>query len=98
LRKSTDENFRSYWLRKAMCRMNFYRIYHIDSRGGTAALRNFTATDDVVACQLAGAIMAQSKWPGIELWEKTRQVLSAGEKRSAAGMADFPPQKRAAIQ
>jgi len=52
----------------------FYRVYHIDAKGGTKALHNFMATSDAAACELAGNFMAQSEWPRIELWEGMRQV------------------------
>jgi hypothetical protein len=65
----------------------FYRVYHINAKGETADLHNFRATDDVLACELAGIMMAESKWPGIELWERARQVHCKGMTRFAAGMS-----------
>jgi hypothetical protein len=76
----------------------FYRVYHIDAKGGTAALYNFRAIDDAFACERASEIMAHSEWPGIELWESGRQVHSKGVIRLEAGISEFPPQKLAAAQ
>ena len=67
----------------------FYRVYHIDEKGGTAARHNFMAADDVLACEQAGVIMAESKWPGIELWERVRLVQCKGVTRLSAGMPEL---------
>jgi hypothetical protein len=58
--------------------MEFYRVYHIDAKGATAALTNFMAANDTLACEHASRIMAESEWPGIELWESMRRVHCYG--------------------
>jgi hypothetical protein len=68
----------------------FYRVYHIDATGVTQSHHNFRATDDTLACEAAGVFMAESKWPGIELWERTRMVHCKGVSRIAAGPPEFP--------
>jgi hypothetical protein len=65
--------------------MEFYRVYHIDAKGGTAGLTNFMALNDALACKHAVAIMAQSKWPGAEVWEGGRRIHCAGVGRCAMG-------------
>jgi hypothetical protein len=75
----------------------FYRAYQIDAKGETAALRNFMAPNDALACERAGEILAEGKWPGIEVWESARQVHCNGVTRLSAGMPDFPPEKNAAV-
>ena len=67
----------------------FYRVYHIDAKGGAAALHNFRAPDDTLACELAGVMMAKSKWPGIELWESMRRVHCKGVTRLNASMPEL---------
>jgi len=59
----------------------FYRAYHIDAKGGTAGLKNFTALNDTEACEKALEILAQNKWPGMELWESARHVHCGGMAR-----------------
>jgi hypothetical protein len=76
----------------------FYRVYHIDAKGETAALYRFRATDDALACERASEIMAHSEWPGMELWESVRQVHCKGVTQLAAGVPEIPPQKIAAAQ
>ena len=73
-----------------------YRLYHIDAKGGTKGLHNFAATNDTLACEQAGVFMAESEWPGIELWERMRQVHCRGVARLSAGMPEFPPSEIAA--
>jgi hypothetical protein len=74
-------------------RVKFYRVYHIDAKGGTTGLTNFTTSNDDLACEQARAILARSKWPGIEVWELGRQVHCGGIALSSTGPPDFPPQK-----
>lgn len=78
--------------------MEFYRVYHIDAKGGTAALTNFTADNDTLACERAGAIVAASQWPGMELWERMRQIHCHGVTRTTASVPDFPSEKIAVTQ
>jgi hypothetical protein len=69
--------------------MEFYRVYHITSKGETASLTNFMALNDVLACEHAIAIMAKSKWPGAEVWKGGRRVHCAG----VAPLAMGPPER-----
>ena len=73
--------------------MKFYRVYHIDAKGEAAGLTNFRTTSDALACEKALAIMTASRWPGIELWERGRQVHCKGITRFAADMPEFPSQE-----
>ena len=69
--------------------MEFYRVYHIDAKGETASLTNFMALNDALACERALVLMAQSRWPGAEVWESLRRVHCAGVSRFAMG----PPER-----
>ena len=60
-------------------------LYHIDAKGETASLTNFMALDDARACEHALALMAESRWPGAEVWERLRRVHCAGVGRFAMG-------------
>jgi hypothetical protein len=73
--------------------VEFYRIYHIDAKGEISGLRNFTADSDVLACEQAVAIMAESKWSGIELWEGMRQVHCVGITRGTVDAPNVSPQE-----
>jgi hypothetical protein len=61
--------------------VKFYRVYHIDAKGDTAGLTNFMALNDADACEKSLALMSQSKWPGVELWESARHVHCGGMAR-----------------
>jgi hypothetical protein len=70
-------------------RVKFYRVYHIDAKGGTTGLTNFTTSNDDLACEQARAILARSKWPGIEVWELGRQVHCGGLRSLPQGRRIF---------
>jgi hypothetical protein len=76
--------------------VKFYRVYHIDAKGETAGLTNFMADNDTVACEESLALMAKSKWPGVELWESGRHVHCGGIERCTTGAPEFPPPPTAA--
>jgi hypothetical protein len=73
--------------------VEFYRVYRIDAKGEISGLRNFTADSDLLACEQAAAIMAESKWLGIELWEGMRQVHCVGITRGTVDAPNAPSQK-----
>ena len=75
--------------------MEFYRVYHMDAKGRTAALTNFLAANDTLACERASVLMAESRWPGIELWESMRQVDCVGVTRGTVDVPDVPAQRLA---
>lgn len=54
-----------------------YRVYYMNAAGVTQSHHNFSAIDDAQACKTAGVLLAESKWPGIELWERIRMVHCA---------------------
>ena len=69
--------------------VEFYRVYHIDAAGETASFTNFMALNDELACEHALALMAKSRWPGAEVWERLRRLHCAGVARFAMG----PPER-----
>jgi hypothetical protein len=69
--------------------MEFYRVYHIDAKGETASLTNYMALNDALACEHALTLMAESRWPGAEVWEGGRRLHCAGVGRFAMG----PPER-----
>jgi hypothetical protein len=52
-----------------------YRFYFIDSGGHIAQALDVESSCDAEACELAARMLAeQSRYPGIEVWERARMV------------------------
>jgi len=60
-----------------------YRFYLMDSGGHIAKASDIEASSDTEAGELAAIMLAeQSDYPGIEVWERARQVACLSQATS----------------